>query len=78
MHKAHDGDGSQGLVKDRFLTAKSVRERYDDISDMTLFRWLRDPRVAFPAPVYIGRRRYWKVADLITWEQARANAVEVS
>jgi predicted DNA-binding transcriptional regulator AlpA len=61
-----------------FLSARSVRARYDDISDMTVYRWLRDPRVAFPAPVHIGRRRYWKVADLIAWEQARANAVEVS
>lgn len=61
-----------------FLSARSVRARYDEISDMTLFRWLRDPRVAFPAPVYIGRRRYWSLIDLIAWEQTRANRVDVS
>lgn len=60
------------MGKDLFLSAKSVRDRYDSVSDMTLFRWLRDPRMAFPAPIYFGRRRYWKLADLVAWERSRA------
>lgn len=61
-----------------YMTARSVRERYDNISDMTLFRWLRDARVAFPTPVYIGRRRFWAVESIIAWEKSRAAIANVS
>jgi hypothetical protein len=39
---------------------------------MTLHRWCRDDRLGFPAPIRIGRMRFWRVADLEAWEAAQA------
>jgi predicted DNA-binding transcriptional regulator AlpA len=38
---------------------------------MTLHRWLNNPDLNFPKPAYIGRRRYWREADVIAWLEAR-------
>jgi hypothetical protein len=55
-----------------FLSAASVRHRYDAISDMTLWRWLQDPKSGFPKPLYIGRFRYWRLAELQAFERGRS------
>lgn len=61
-----------------YLPSASVRARYG-VSDMSLWRWLRDETLDFPAPILIHRRRYWKLADLETWEKSRAKGgVDVS
>ena len=57
-----------------FLPAPKVTARYGGVSDMTLYRWLRDPRMEFPAPHYFGRYRFWKLSDLVSWEIKRAAA----
>ena len=54
-----------------FLPAKHVRDRYR-VSEMSLWRWLRDDKLNFPKPTVINRRRYWRAADLAEWERARA------
>jgi predicted DNA-binding transcriptional regulator AlpA len=59
-----------------FLPARQVWQRYG-VCSMTLGRWLADPRMAFPKPVYLGRLRYWKIGDLEAWERARAAQREV-
>ena len=53
-----------------FLTGPKVRARYG-VSDMTLWRWLRDMRLDFPRPTYLGRFRYWRLDDLERWERAQ-------
>ena len=50
-----------------YLSARRVLNRYG-ISQMSLHRWLNDPEKRFPKPMYIGRRRYWKRAELEAWE----------
>jgi predicted DNA-binding transcriptional regulator AlpA len=56
-----------------YLPASAVRVRYGGISDVTIWRWVRDPRVNFPAPIKAnGRHRLWKLADLEAWEASRA------
>lgn len=54
-----------------YITSKRVRKRYDDISDMTLWRWLRDPSMSFPKPMIINRRRYWLESDLDAWDKSK-------
>ena len=54
-----------------YLPAGQVRSRYG-VSDMTLWRWLRNEQLNFPRPVTINKRRFWKLADLEAWEAARA------
>lgn len=53
-----------------FVTARAVRERLS-VSDMTIWRWLKDERLNFPHPVYINKRRYWRASDLQAWEAER-------
>ncbi|MCA1493860.1 AlpA family phage regulatory protein [Ensifer sp. NBAIM29] len=47
---------------ERFLTGRQVRERYGDISRMTLYRWRQNGKV--PQPVQIGGRPMWRLSDL--------------
>ncbi len=56
---------------DRLIPDPKVCERYD-ISDMTLYRWDRDPDLNFPPPIRINRRKYRKLSALMKWERARA------
>jgi predicted DNA-binding transcriptional regulator AlpA len=56
---------------ERYLQTSKVRERYGT-TDMTLWRWLHDETLAFPAPMRINGRRFWKLADLEAWESAKA------
>jgi hypothetical protein len=47
---------------DEDLVASPVVKRESGgISDMTLWRWTRDPRIQFPKPdLIINGRKYWK------------------
>ena len=56
----------------QYLPGRQVRDRYN-VSDMTLWRWLRSPDLKFPPPVVINRRRYWPVEELEAWERSRAS-----
>jgi predicted DNA-binding transcriptional regulator AlpA len=53
------------------LTARQVRERYGNASDMWLWRRLHD-KSGFPQPLRIGRRRFWLLAALEAWERSCA------
>ena len=55
----------------RFLTGPQVCSRYS-ITDMSLWRWLKDPTIGFPQPTMrVKDRRYWLEADLIAWERTQ-------
>ncbi|SDE96586.1 hypothetical protein SAMN05421538_11818 [Paracoccus isoporae] len=56
----------------KLLTAAAVRDALGGVSDMTLWRWLNDPALNFPKPIYIARRRYWREADVSDWLDAQA------
>ena len=53
---------------EKFLTSQQVRTRYGDKSDMTLYRWVRNPTLGFPQPVVINGRRFWRLSELQAWE----------
>jgi predicted DNA-binding transcriptional regulator AlpA len=53
----------------RRVKAETVRQLCGGVSDMTIWRWLQSED--FPKPIYIGRRRYWREADVIDWMNAR-------
>ena len=40
---------------DVYLHARAVRRRYGGRSDMALWRWMRDPNLGFPQPIYIQK-----------------------
>jgi predicted DNA-binding transcriptional regulator AlpA len=64
---------SENAAAERFLTAPQVQERYG-VSDMWLHRRLHDSDFPPPAMV-IGRRRFWKLTELVAWERACAREV---
>lgn len=40
-----------------------------NVSAMWVYRRLKDSN--FPEPIYIGRRRFWREADVIAWLEAQ-------
>ena len=54
-----------------FLPGAAVRARYQ-ISDPTLWRWMRDRGFPSPAVRPNSRVRLWKLTDLEAWEASRA------
>lgn len=54
-------------VQDRYINAATVREICGGISDMSLFRWLKDEELNFPRPAVIQRNRYWREAEVRAW-----------
>lgn len=55
----------------KYLFAKEVCARLGGISDMTLWRWVNDPDLNFPKPVYVRRRRLFKEEELEAWLEQR-------
>ena len=51
--------------EDDLIPASVVKRENGNISDMTLWRWTRDPRIQFPPPDFIiNNRKYWKRGTL--------------
>jgi hypothetical protein len=51
--------------EDDLIFASVVKRENGNISDMTLWRWTRDPRIKFPPPDFtINNRKYWKRGTL--------------
>ena len=67
MHQQDDSTGR------RYLPDPQVCRRYG-VSAMTLWRWDHDPRINFPKPIRINRRKYRDEAELEAWERFRAAA----
>lgn len=63
----------QRLTDDTMLTGPQLRARFGNISDMTVHRWLKNDALGFPQPTYINNRRYWRLGDLVSWENAQAS-----
>jgi len=57
----------------RRIAAHEVRRLCGDISDMCLWRWIKNLELAFPEPTYIAKRRYWLEAEVIEWLDAQAS-----
>ena len=56
---------------DTLLTSGQTRARIGNVSTMCVWRWMRDPRVQFPAPTKINSRNYWRLGDLRRWHAER-------
>lgn len=50
-------------IRAKLISAHEVRQRFGDISESTLYRWVRDG--AIPRPLKINRRdRLWDAREL--------------
>jgi hypothetical protein len=50
------------------MTTAMVRARYGNVSHMWIERRLNDDS-EFPKPLYIAKRRFWYLNDLVAWER---------
>jgi predicted DNA-binding transcriptional regulator AlpA len=55
-----------------FLTAAQLMARYGGVSHMWLVR--RMAKDGFPKPIYFGRLRFWRRAEIEQWECSKAVA----
>lgn len=51
----------------RLISASDVRTMFGKVSDMTIWRWLKDPALNFPRPIYVQRRRFWRETEVLEW-----------
>ncbi|RDJ12436.1 helix-turn-helix transcriptional regulator [Rhizobium grahamii] len=56
----------------KYLTAPQVCQRYQ-ICQMSLYRWQRDNKLAFPKPLVVNRRKLFREDELLDWERKRAS-----
>lgn len=57
----------------KFLTGPEVCRRYS-ISDMTLWRWLKDEALGFPKPMMIRKRRLFAGEELDAFDTRQREA----
>ena len=70
-----EGPGAP-IAEERFLNSREVRRRYS-VTEMSIWRWVRDEKIAFPAPTKLGSWNYWRLSDLIAWERRRAEQTDI-
>lgn len=49
---------------ENLLKAEHVKQRLGGISSQSLWRWVNDPELGFPQPVYINGMRYWVSGEI--------------
>jgi hypothetical protein len=54
------------------LPAAAVAARYGVVT-RTIDRWLEDPKLGFPRPTTVNRRRYWWLGQLSAWDFANGS-----
>lgn len=55
---------------DTLLLIEAVRNLFGGVSDMWIYRRLNDDS-GFPRPIYLGRRRCWRMSELEAWIAAQ-------
>jgi predicted DNA-binding transcriptional regulator AlpA len=82
QEERHSSDASPGLQvaserqdEKRYLSRRELRAHFP-VSGMTIWRWTRDPEVAFPRPRKLGRngRNFWWLPEILEWERKRAES----
>lgn len=63
----------EAITTTRLLTERAVASRYS-ITTRTLFRWDRDQKLGFPAPIVINGRKYRDTAALDAFDRSRMAA----
>jgi hypothetical protein len=55
-------------VEEQWITGPRLA-RHFNVTPMSIWRWLRDPNLAFPRPTQIRKRNFWRVADIREFEK---------
>jgi predicted DNA-binding transcriptional regulator AlpA len=65
---------SQNTNSVELRTARKVRSQLGDISDVSLWRWIRNPTLKFPKPTKISGRLYFRADEIDAWIEAQAES----
>jgi len=65
--------GTTGRRSTKKLPARKVCERYG-VCDRTVDRWVADPKLNFPKPMRVNKRRYWDEGELDDFDRSCAEA----
>jgi predicted DNA-binding transcriptional regulator AlpA len=60
------------LEQERLISSEELR-RIVPVSEMQIWRYLRDPRVEFPQPIKLcpGGRNFWRLSEVRAWIEQR-------
>ena len=72
LRQANEKPNPAAMFGGEQLISRAELRNFVNVSDMCLWRWLRAGK--FPAPVYIGTRRFWRSTDLARWLQSKQGA----
>jgi predicted DNA-binding transcriptional regulator AlpA len=70
-HKVQDRGPCNEEAEERYLSGRQVRFRCGGVSDMWIWRRLKDGS-GFPKPVVVRGRRFWALSKLVVWERKLA------
>jgi hypothetical protein len=63
-------------IEDPLINSSSTRKMFGGpdrpIDPSTLGRWINNPALGFPPPIYINGRRYWRLSVLQQFAEDRA------
>lgn len=59
----------------KFNSARDVQNRYG-ISRSSIYRWVDDPTINFPAPLKIGNRILWRESDLEAFDASMSASAQ--
>ena len=54
----------------RYLPRAKLKTRYG-VTEMSIWRWERDPLVGFPDPIIINGKKFYDLDELEAWEDRR-------
>jgi hypothetical protein len=58
---------------DRLLAPRAVLAEFEPPPSIrTLDRWLANPRIGFPRPIYIAKRRYFREQEIAEFKAKKA------
>lgn len=63
---------------DDFIASREVRRMFGNVSEMTLWRWMRSETVQFPRPISISGKNYWSLGDLRRFRERCASRVDAN
>lgn len=61
----------------KFISCAEIQQRYR-IGRTTVYRWIDDPCISFPAPLKFGHRILWREDDLDAFDARVAEASEAT
>ncbi len=62
------------INNDKFISARAVLGQFEPPPSVrTIDRWIDDPRMNFPKPIYIGKRRFFLASEIAAFKARKAS-----